>query len=99
MNARNNWDSTAFDIANEAGHTEIVNMLTAAIEVRGHKQEAMELAMEKARDRNERIPRLSRLAKGELPTIANPIFNYIPPNPLGGKRKTRKNKRKTRGGK
>jgi len=106
VHAKDNYDNTALDIANERGQTRIVDILTAAIneekKIKGHKQEAMELV----RHSDVKIPSLRALAFNELSTDETSKVNLkknemLPPKnvfktPKGGKRKTKTNKRKKR---
>ena len=99
VNAENVYDSTALHFASNFGYTEVEELLKKAIEdekeVKGHKQEAMKQVSQ----RNVKIPSLRTLAYRQLPTSSTTkIKEYamLPPNKLGGKRKSKKSKRKTR---
>jgi hypothetical protein len=100
----NTYHRTALDWAlnasdendlSEEGHTKIIKMLEDAIEVRGNKQEAMELV----RQRDVvKIPPLFNFARGQIPTSEiSTLKEYeFPRKKLGGKRKTRKSKKSRR---
>ena len=101
VNAKTNNRYTALMLASEKGHTEIMELLEKAIEtdekIRGHKQAAMELV----RHRDVKIPSLRTLAYRQLPTSTTTEINevndlLIPPSKLGGKRRTKRSKKKTR---
>jgi len=103
VNAKNKYGVTALKAATRNHRTGVVKLLKEAIEIekeiRGHKQEAMELV----RQRDVKIPSLRTMIHRQLPThLTTEINEYdfmLPPSKLGGKRKrriTKKYKRKTR---
>ena len=102
VNAKDNDGYTALNWASNEGHTEIVELLEKAIEVRGHKQEAMELINEQNTQAQEDIilP-LSALVEKELTgeqrqQIHRASLNIDPKTGkiyYGGKRKTKRTKK------
>jgi len=98
VNAKTNDNITALSGASVNGHTEVAELLEKVIEtekeVKGHKQEAMKQVIQ----RDVKIPSLRTLAYRQLPTFTTTQikeYDMLPPNKLGGKRKTKKF-RKTR---